>query len=242
MTVDQASHYDTRAEIYNSQNEMAKRAERLKIMDAHYLAKLTNLLKPGGITYLDFGCATGAHTKQFTVGLQNNTIQKGYAIDISSKMVELATKELPEFQVIQGGADRITFENQLDLITSFFHVLGHLTEAEIELFFQNASRALKPGGVLCFDVIKDIGSLKKILLNKSISERHNKYLVYHSKSPSGSMVKDSENKPLVGSIRMFSREEIQKLAQKNNFAIVDISIPKLPTQDEFAVILRKINR
>ncbi|MFA5840833.1 MAG: class I SAM-dependent methyltransferase [Candidatus Paceibacterota bacterium] len=242
MITDQGRFYDARAGIYDSQNEMPERAERLKEIDEYFARKLKGLLKPGGLTYLDFGCATGTHTEQFISHLTNNNIEKGYGVDISGEMVKIATQTLPEFSITQGGAEKINFNEKFDLMTSFYHALGHLTEAELELFFQNASRSLKPGGILCFDVIKDIGHIRTMLLNRKLQKKgKGKYVTYYSKLPDGSFVKGNNDQPIIGSVRMFSEKEIANLAKENNFEVVEINTLHFFEElfEEFTVILKK---
>src|SRR3989344_3590385 len=151
---DQQSFYNLRASIYDEQNESPERRRRQETMDDYYHQALRNLLTGKDLYYLDFGCGTGAHTAVFLEGLSGYArLQKGYGIDVSEEMVKIAGAKLPELQILKGSAEKLSFKEELDLVTYFFHVLCHLTESELELFFRNVSSSLKPGGVLCFDVI-----------------------------------------------------------------------------------------
>lgn len=235
MDVDQKHHYDTRAAIYDKQNELPRRAARLRRMDEYYWEKLGTLLRPGELTYLDFGCATATHTKQFLAGLTHNPVLEGYGVDISPKCLALAAQVLPDFTFIAGGADKIDFENKFDLMTSLYHVLGHLPEEELELFFHNASRGLKPGGILCFDV-------QKMSLTTRIfkgGKRYSTYITKHPDDPNRSVVKDEGNEPLVGSIGTFTKKHVVYLARKNNLEVVELDTLKDQYDDMLIVILRK---
>ena len=229
----QKEHYDARAGTYDFINEKESRAKKLEEADKFFIEKLENLLAPGEITYLDFGCGTGTHTKKFLSNLKNNQVAEGYGIDISGEMVKQASEVLPNFQVIEGGVNKINFENKFDLMTSFFYVLGHLEKNEIELFFENVARSLKPGGILCFDVLKSSLSSKI----EKIIKKKDKYFTYDTKLPDNSLLKGGDGKPIKGSIREFSPKEIVNLAKKNNLEIVDLTSQKY--YKEYTVILRK---
>lgn len=106
---------------------------------------------------MDFGCGTGGTTNEFMAGLTGYAeVVEGFALDISPEMARLAHQNLPKFNVIKGGPDKLNFENKFDLITALFHVVCHLSPQELDAFFQNASKSLKQGGVICFEVIKQL--------------------------------------------------------------------------------------
>ena len=232
----QSKHYNARAETYDIVNEKPSRAEKLKTADEYFIGKLEKILQSGEIIYLDYGCGTFTHTKQFLSGLKNNPVKEGYGIDIAEKMLQIAVQTFPKFNVIKGGAEKINFENKFDLITSFFYVLGNLTKDEIELFFWNVYRALKPGGILCFDVLKSGLSTKA----EKIIKRQDKYFIHDTKLPDNTTVlKDEKGNPILGAIREFSAKEIIDLAKKNNFEIVDLALQEY--YPEYTVILRKKN-
>ncbi len=246
MPTDQEAFYDVRADIYDQQNDIPSRIERRKIMNDFYHAELQRLIAGKDLSYLDFGCATGGATNEFLEGLKvYSSVAKGYAVDISEEMVKRASKALAEFKVVKGGADQIDFDGTLDLVTSFFHVLCHLKDAELELFFENVSRSLKPGGILCFDVIKrfDIGERG---YSKEHMEGGKKYLVYHSTKKDGSKVTGADGQPIIGTDRMFSKEEIIDFAERANLEVVKIeeilivnADTKFGSLKEYAVILKK---
>ena len=238
---DQRSFYDLRASIYDQQNAFAERRQRQETMDDFYHQELRKILAGKNLSYLDFGCGTGTHTARFLEGLKEYaSVEKSYAVDISDEMVKLAKGRLAGFTVVQGSAEKLV-EIKLDLATSFFHVLCHLTEAELELFFKNVSTALNPGGVLCFDVIKrfDVGE-------RGFTEEHErkgeKYLLYHSIKPDGSKVVGIDGQPVIGTDRMFTKEEIVDFAQRNDLEVVEIKeffVGKKENIRDYAVILRK---
>lgn len=246
MVTDQEAFYDLRAGIYDAQNEMPDRTNRRGVMDNFYHAELFKILQGKNLDYLDFGCATGTSTKGFIEGLtQYASINRGWAIDISKKMVEIAKKTLPDFKVRKGGVGDINFNTELDLITSFFHVLCHLSDEELKLFFKNTFNALKPDGILCFDVIKrfNIGERGYSRENEQQGE---KYIVYNSTKKDGTKITDANSQPIIGTVRMFTREELTTFAKDAGFEVVEIrevliENPNSGVGDlkEYAVILRK---
>jgi SAM-dependent methyltransferase len=160
-------------------------------------------------------------------------------------MVKIAQKNLPQFKVSQGGVSDMNFDGKFDLITSFFHVLCHLDDNDLNLYFKNVARSLKTGGLACFDVIKlfDVGERG---YTESDKKEGKKYLAYHSARKDGSKISDSSGNPIIGTDRLFTREEIADFAAANNFKIIDFAEfqienpdPKIASLKEYQVILQK---
>ena len=160
-------------------------------------------------------------------------------------MVKTARRNLPIFEVIQGGVAQINFDHTFDLITSFFHVLCHMCESDLELFFRNVSKSLTQGGLLCFDVIKqfEVGEH-----GYTEGERLSgmKYLAYHSLRDDGAKILDAYGNPCIGTDRMFTSDEILNFAKEAGLRMVNIEEvlianpdPKVGHLKEFAVVLCK---
>lgn len=236
------SFYDARAEIYDAQNESPERKRRQEMMDAFYHEALRPVLSGKEISYLDFGCATGTHTASFLEGLSKYaSVKEGYALDISREMIKRAKEKLPGLKVREGGIDTISSKGTLDLITSFFHVLCHLDDAELQSFFTNAAASLKEGGVLCFDVIRqfEVGEHGYTAENEAKGE---KYLLYNSLKPDGSKVAGVDGEPVIGTTRMFTEKEIISFAQGSGLEVVEIReflVGKRQNIKDYAVILIK---
>lgn len=247
MFIDQEAFYDQRADIYDEQNEIPERAERRKAINAIYHSKLKNLIAGKDLIYLDFGCGTGTDTNKFLgeLGVYAR-IQNGYAMDISSGMVNIAKENLPNFTVSQGTAETMQLENALDLVTSFFHVLCHLNEDELNAFFKNVHKALKKGGLLTFDVVAQF-NVGEHGYTKEDFDANRKYLTYLSTKKDGSKVLTKVGVPMMGTDRMFTKEDILHFAEKYSFEPVDISELDINRQGsdgaiirEYLVILKKI--
>jgi len=96
-----------------------------------------------GKKLLDIGCGPGIHLKTY---LERGA--KGFGIDISSKMIELAKKHCPDAEFKVGSAYKLEFEdNSFDIITSSL-VLDHLQD--FEKAAKEIQRVLKPGGLFIY--------------------------------------------------------------------------------------------
>ncbi|OGG30929.1 hypothetical protein A3I51_00990 [Candidatus Gottesmanbacteria bacterium RIFCSPLOWO2_02_FULL_38_8] len=244
MITDQESFYDSRAEIYDEQNEAPQRQKRRKTIFGLYNKILKKYFKKNRIVYLDFGCGTGTATAEFLAGL-NQTLKEGYAIDISSEMIKIAKTALPKFNHIKGGVSKINWKNKFDLITAFFHVLCHLSGVELNKFFKSTYYGLKRDGFVCFDVIKqfDVGEHG---YTKKDKQENRKYIAYHSLKRDGSTIVDSKGDPIIGTDRMYSKKDMLDFAEKHHFKIVAIKEVKIENPDpkigylnEFVVVLQK---
>ena len=244
MVTDQESFYDSRAEIYDEQNEAPQRKKRRKIIFGIYYEILTRYLKSNKIVYLDFGCGTCSVTLEFLGGLKL-PVFRGFAIDISSEMLKIAKAVLPKFNHIKGSVSKINWRDRFDLITAFFHVLCHLNEVDLNKFFKNTHRSLKKDGLVCFDVIKQF-DVNKHGYTKKDQEENRKYIAYHSLKKDRSKIVDRKGNPIIGTDRMFSKKDILDITKKYHFKIVAIKEVKIKNPDpkigylkEFAVVLQK---
>lgn len=127
-------------------------------------------------TIFDFGCGDAVLFPQF---LENGAIITG--IDIAPEMVSLAHERLRKNNydpaiVSLGGAEQLGKINSqsLDALLSF-NVLAYLTEKEEALFYQQASRTIKPGGFLIVTHSNELFDL--FSLNKYTVDFFRKYLV-----------------------------------------------------------------
>jgi SAM-dependent methyltransferase len=246
MITDQEAYYDVRADVYEEQNEIPVRRNRREAMYKIYHAILPSLL-PSQITYMDFGCGTGSTTADFIAGMYDYAeVAQGYAVDISPKMIELARQNLPSFTTEQGGPYKLDSENKFDLITAFFHVVCHLTDTELGLFFQNAHKCLKPNGVVCFEVVKQL-KVGERGYTQADKEQNRRFWAYPSEKKDGTKVRDKNGQLVVGTDRMFERDEIINFAMSNGLGVVEIKEALVTDPDdttssnkELVVVLKKL--
>lgn len=118
---------------------------------------LRELVAHGGFgeaaAVLEFGCGTGRFARELLSGyLPADATYVGF--DISSTMVELASKRLasfgPRVEVRKSdGVPRLPVETEgFDRVVSNY-VLDLLSEGDIEAFLHEAWRVLREGGLLC---------------------------------------------------------------------------------------------
>ena len=173
MKIEDLLLYNSQPEIYETGNAFMWSDEHIsqKLLEVHLnpeidLAsrKLTTInqtvewilekseIEKGVI--LDLGCGPGLYAERFA--------SKGFkvkGIDISKNSVEYAKE-----QAIQRGLDiqytamnylELNEENVFDLAILIYTDLGVLLPAEQNLLLLKVYKALKPGGVLIFDVLND---------------------------------------------------------------------------------------
>lgn len=94
-----------------------------------------------GKSVLDVACGTGVLLGDYFKRAASSVT----AIDISSKMVEIAQKKYPKAQIICGDAQTFAFEKDFDCIV-IYNAFPHFTD-EGKLF-ENLSKHLKSGARL----------------------------------------------------------------------------------------------
>lgn len=114
-------------------------------------AKIPQSLKV--TTILDAGCGTGYFTRQLT---QHYNPEQIYSIDLAAGMLNYAAektddRDLGRTHWAQADVENLPFEaNSFDLIYSSLVVQWC---GDLEAFFREAERVLKPGGVLAFSTL-----------------------------------------------------------------------------------------
>jgi len=98
---------------------------------------------------LDLGCGTGEHLnalKKFGV--------KGVGIDISPEMLDVAKKRYPTgVEFINKSFSTFDYYNEFDAILCLFGSMVYLlNDKDVDNFFWNTWRALKPGGIGIFEL------------------------------------------------------------------------------------------
>lgn len=106
---------------------------------------IEKILEKGGIKkgadVLDVACGTGVLFPDYEkIGVASLT-----GIDISPKMIEIATKKFPGVKLICGDAETLCFEEQFDAIM-IHNAFPHFSSGDA--LFQNLAKQLKKGGRL----------------------------------------------------------------------------------------------
>ncbi|WP_100638455.1 class I SAM-dependent DNA methyltransferase [Marinobacter salexigens] len=124
--------------------------------------RLHQLFGNEGNTHLDLACGTGPHVRHF--------IDFGYqcsGLDINQPMLEQAKARCPEAQFSLGDMCDFQVDEPLDLITCFLYSIHYSGDIEkLKQCIASAHRALKPGGVFCFN------SVDKDKIDNRLFERH----------------------------------------------------------------------
>ncbi len=114
-----------------------------------YVHRLNRLLGNHGNDYLDLACGTGLHIQHF--------LDLGYSatgIDIHQPMLDRAAARCPGAHFLRQDMADLAMEAEMDLISCFLYSIHYNpTLAALERCIQGAQRALRPGGLLCFNAV-----------------------------------------------------------------------------------------
>ena len=95
-----------------------------------------------GDSVLDVGCGTGTVLKLISSAVKI----RGFGIDVSPKMLEIAKKKNPDFDFRLGGCDKLPYDdNSMDAMIA---CMAYHHFPDQKAFRKEAARVLKPGGML----------------------------------------------------------------------------------------------
>ncbi|OED71406.1 SAM-dependent methyltransferase [Vibrio splendidus ZS-139] len=111
--------------------------------------RLHQIFGNDGKTHLDLGCGTGPHVRHF--------IDYGYqssGLDLNKPMLDIAQVRCPEAKFSVQNMSNFEVSEPLDLITCFLYSIHYNDGIEnLKACLASVHRALKPGGVFCFNVV-----------------------------------------------------------------------------------------
>ncbi|KKM07808.1 hypothetical protein LCGC14_1730210 [marine sediment metagenome] len=124
--------------------------------------RLHRLFGTDGNTHLDLACGTGPHVRHFIdFGYQSS------GLDINQPMLEIARKRCPQASFSLGNMCDFDVDEPLDLITCFLYSIHYSDGIEkLTQCIVSAHRALKPGGVFCFNAVD------KHKIDNNLFEKH----------------------------------------------------------------------
>jgi len=101
-------------------------------------------------TALDLGCGTGVLCEALSArGIDT------LGVDLSEDMIAVASARAPGLRYRVGNMVTLETERRFDLVTCTGDALNHVTDIEdIRRVFRNVHRALNPGGLFVFDLLR----------------------------------------------------------------------------------------
>ena len=113
------------------------------------IRRLHQIFGNDGTTHLDLACGTGPHVRHF--------IDFGYAssgLDINQPMLDIAATRCPEAHFTLQDMSDFAVSAPQDLITCFLYSIHYSDGIEkLEACISSAHRALKSGGIFCFNAV-----------------------------------------------------------------------------------------
>lgn len=95
-----------------------------------------------GDSVLDVGCGTGT----ILSFIASKTVIKGYGLDISERMLDIAREKNPDFEFVSGDCTALPYEDgSMDVVMA---CMAYHHFSDQERFRSEAHRVLKPGGWL----------------------------------------------------------------------------------------------
>jgi len=198
--------------------------ERTK-KEVEFLMRELKLQPPMSI--LDLACGYGRHA--------NRLAEIGYdvtGVDLTPGFLEIARKEAEEMRVsdkvkyILGDMRKISFKEEFDRAFLLFVSFGYFTDEENLLVLKNVNRALKPGGLFCFDISNRDVSLKN-LPSCSMREKEGNLMIekYMFDGITGRLntkrieIRNGERKDKYFFVRLYNPTEIRDLLAKAGLEI-----------------------
>ena len=124
--------------------------DRDQFKNDKYLEKLDALLKPAS-AILDLGCGDGKPVDKFLVDRGHRVT----GIDISSKMIELAKRRVPEAKYLVRDISELKREEyRVDAVVSFYSII-HIPKENHRELFTKINSFLPEGGLILLTLGKE---------------------------------------------------------------------------------------
>jgi len=178
------------------------------------------------VRILDLACGYGRHA--------NRLAQRGYLVvgmDYSEAFLDIARKEAEakglDIKYLRGDMREMNFDNEFDRVIMMFTAVGYFNDQENYKVFQNVSRALKPGGLLCFDTINRDLMLKNfrphVVTDKNgdmMIDRNSFDSVTGRITNRRTIIRNGQKREFEFSIRLYNPTEIELLLNQAGLKIV----------------------
>lgn len=132
--------------------EIAAEYQRVHGENPHELAAIAELSRrlPRGASVLDLGCGTGVPTARVLTDQGHRVL----GVDTSSKMLDLARKQVPGAIFIkQDMRDAAFSADEFDAVSAYFSLMM-LSRSDISLVLGRVRTWLKPGGLLSLSFVE----------------------------------------------------------------------------------------
>ncbi len=131
------------------QRPAVKTYDRFPSPDFDPVIRFIKRYKPDPGRSFDVGCGTGTLIEKLSAEGWN-----ALGCDPSKDMVSRASQKINPQSISMSDATNFDIENKVDLITSTFDVLNHLTSLnDVKKFFIRAYEKLDSNGILIFDTV-----------------------------------------------------------------------------------------
>jgi SAM-dependent methyltransferase len=191
-----------------------------------FLVKELGLDAP--VKILDLACGFGRHA--------NRLAALGHAvtgIDLTPGFLELARRDAlardVQVNYNQGDMRRIEYQDVFDRVLLMFTAFGYFEDMENLLVLSNIARALKPGGLLLFDIMNRDTFLKGFWPDHVTEKEGNLMIDRHIfDSLTGRLynrrivIRDGIRRDKPFFIRMYNASEIQTLVHQAGMQIINI--------------------
>ena len=196
--------------------------------EVEFLIRELGLRPPMNV--LDLACGYGRHANRLAeIGCDVT------GVDLTPGFLEIARKEAEEMGVsdkvryVLGDMRKISFKEEFDRALLLFVSFGYFTDEENLLVLKNVNRALKPGGLFCFDISNRDVSLKN-LPPCSMREKGDDLMIekYVFESTTGRLntkrieIRNSKREDKHFFVRLYNPTEIRDLLERAGFSVLKI--------------------
>ncbi len=172
---------------------------------------------------MDLACGHGRHT--------NRLAQRGYdviGIDKSEGFLREARKRAKKFKVnpmyFQKDMRRLDYKEEFDRVILMFTAFGYFDDEENLQVLKNINSALKPGGLLCFDIMNR-DYIQKNFLPYIVTEKNDDLMIERNSfdSETGQLydqriiIRNGKRKDKPYLLRLYNPTEIKMWLEKANF-------------------------
>jgi SAM-dependent methyltransferase len=177
---------------------------------------------------LDLACGFGRHANRLAALGHEVT-----GIDLTPGFLEIARRDAQaravQVNYLQGDMRHIAYQDAFDRVLLMFTAFGYFVDEQNLLVLKNVVRALKPGGLLLFDIMNRDTFLKGFWPDHVTEKEGNLMIDRHLfDSLSGRLynrrivIREGVRRDKPFFIRMYNASEIQSLVNQASMKIVNI--------------------